>query len=629
VSVRIDVWICARPGRRLEAVHAALAAAGALPRVATAPAGQGLAAARNEALARCDGEVLALVEDDVEVDAGWLAALEVAWSGSAAERLGCVGGPLHATFADDRPDWLGDDLLPALGVDRDTPPAQEDGGAPVPVDAARRTFHGGNISFRATALRGVGGFWPARGHPGLRDWYGEEHRAQHELARAGWSAAWAPGASAARRIEGVGPLDVVGLRARAGTRAGAVGAPSPRSDAARKAATAAAGVLVAAARCDASKLVERAARAAQHGGELAAPLLAHRSLQPATTRTPFAYSVPPAAPSPLRAAVRRRAARARGGPLVLLYHRVAAERPDPMALMVSPEHFAEQLELLSARRAPVPLEEIVAGEAPSDAVAVTFDDGYVDVYDAALPALEAAGVPATVFVSTGHVESGRAFWWDAVARLLRAAPANAAPLELAVDGNALAWPARDEAERAVAFRCVAAWLHAQRPEAIEAALQAMAQWARVDDPLAPAPEDRPMTVDELRRLAASPVVTIGSHGRHHPCLAALTPERQAADLTAAREDLADWLGHPPAGLAYPYGVPGVDVDAATREAARAAGHAYAVVNTAGALPRRADRMAFPRAAVPDVGADAFDAWLRERAVSGHSRCNTPIPQPSL
>jgi peptidoglycan/xylan/chitin deacetylase (PgdA/CDA1 family) len=291
---------------------------------------------------------------------------------------------------------------------------------------------------------------------------------------------------------------------------------------------------------------------------------------------------------------------------------VATGGVDPLALMVSPRHFAEQLEVLGSRRTPVPLEEIIAGEAPASAVAVTLDDGYADVYEAGLPALEAAGVPATVFVSTGHVDAGRAFWWDAAARLLGAAPADAGPLELAVDGDALAWPARDEAERAVAFRCIAAWLHAQPPEAIDAALQAMAKWARVDDPLAPAPEDRPMTVDELRRLAASPVVTIGSHGRDHPCLAALTPERQAADLAAAREDLAGWLGHPPAGLAYPYGVLGVDVDAATRDAAREAGHAYAVVNTAGALPRRADRLAFPRAAVPDVGAHAFDAWLRER-----------------
>jgi peptidoglycan/xylan/chitin deacetylase (PgdA/CDA1 family) len=241
---------------------------------------------------------------------------------------------------------------------------------------------------------------------------------------------------------------------------------------------------------------------------------------------------------------------------------------------------------------------------------VTVDDGYADVVEAALPALEAAGIPAPVFISTGHVRSGKAFWWDAVGRLLRSAPGDAGPLELVVGGELRVWPARDAAQRELAFRCIAAWLHAQPPEAIDAALYAIAWWARVDDPLVPPPEDRPMTVEELRRLAASPVVTIGSHGVDHACLSALAPERRAADLVVARDDLDGWLGAPPAGVAYPYGVPGVDVDRATREAARAAGYAYGVVNARGAVSRGSDPMALPRAAVGDAGADAFDAWLR-------------------
>ena len=222
---RIDVWVCARPGAlHLDAVLAWLAAAGVEPQVAVAPAGQGPARARNEALARCDGEILALLDDDVEVSEGWYDAMAAAWPAPGAEGLGCVGAPLDTAFIGIRPAWLGDALLPALGVDGG-PPRPTDGALPVPVDASERTFHAGNISFRAAALRGVGGFWPARGHPGLRDWFGEEHRAQHELASAGWHAAWHPAAYAARRIDGsaVRRRDVVLLRARSGVRSGAVG----------------------------------------------------------------------------------------------------------------------------------------------------------------------------------------------------------------------------------------------------------------------------------------------------------------------------------------------------------------------------------------------------------------------
>jgi len=71
-----------------------------------------------------------------------------------------------------------------------------------------------------------------------------------------------------------------------------------------------------------------------------------------------------------------------------------------------------------------------------------------------------------------------------------------------------------------------------------------------------------------------------------------------------------WLGSPPAGIAYPYGVPDVDVDAATQAAARAAGYRYGVVNAQRRWRRHLDPMALPRAAVGDTGADSFDAWLR-------------------
>ena len=102
----IDVWVCARPrARHLGDVLAAIAAAGAAPRLAIAELGRGFSGPRNEALAACEGEVLALVDDDVEVSAGWFDALKRAWSGPCAEQLGCVGGPLGAHFTGERPTW--------------------------------------------------------------------------------------------------------------------------------------------------------------------------------------------------------------------------------------------------------------------------------------------------------------------------------------------------------------------------------------------------------------------------------------------------------------------------------------------------------------------------------------------
>ena len=467
-------------------------------------------------------------------------------------------------------------------------------------DPSQRTLPGGSLAFRTAALRGVGGFWPARGRQGARDWFTEEHEVQRELGRAGWELRQ-DDALAARRVVDVAGLTrrgVVATRARSGARRAVLGgraAPGgggARARAAGGAARSAAGALLAAARGHGGLAVTRAARGAEHAGALAGPVLVHTETQPVSSRTPFRHTIAAAQAGPLRARLERlpRGRRATE-PLVLALHRVADVESDPLGLALPPARFAALLDRLRAERTPVPLEAIVAGEAPADGVAVTLDDGYVDNLAVALPLLEAASVPATFFVSTGHVADGRAFWWDELDRLMRsAAPPAGEPLRVELAGDRRAWPASTARERAIAAAHLFAWLPAHLPEAIDAALDDIAAWAGARRGVDEA--DRPMTVAELRRLAASPLVTLGSHGRTHPSLALVGPQRRAEELRRSREDLTGWLGTEPAAFAYPFGVWGADVDAATRDAAAAAGYACAVVNTV-AVPR-GDRFLIPR-----------------------------------
>jgi peptidoglycan/xylan/chitin deacetylase (PgdA/CDA1 family) len=81
------------------------------------------------------------------------------------------------------------------------------------------------------------------------------------------------------------------------------------------------------------------------------------------------------------------------------------------------------------------------------------------------------------------------------------------------------------------------------------------------------------------------------------------------ELRGSADDLEQWLGRRPSIFSYPFGVPGVDVDDATRAAARAAGYAAATVNAPGPLLPGGDRFALPRRAVPDLDGPAFARWL--------------------
>ena len=109
-------------------------------------------------------------------------------------------------------------------------------------------------------------------------------------------------------------------------------------------------------------------------------------------------------------------------PLILMYHRIASEPNDPWGLSVSSENFEQQLQVLRRTRRPFPLADFVrnlmAGALPPNAVALTFDDGYVDNLEAAKPLLAAADVPATVFVATGYLDRPEEFWWDELSRLV-------------------------------------------------------------------------------------------------------------------------------------------------------------------------------------------------------------------
>jgi peptidoglycan/xylan/chitin deacetylase (PgdA/CDA1 family) len=101
------------------------------------------------------------------------------------------------------------------------------------------------------------------------------------------------------------------------------------------------------------------------------------------------------------------------GLVVLIYHRVGARTP--VSVDLPRQLFADQLGLLAEEWTPVPLDEgvdLLAGRTPSGdrpPVCVTFDDGTADFIDEAVPELVAHRVPATLYVATDHVDSGRPF----------------------------------------------------------------------------------------------------------------------------------------------------------------------------------------------------------------------------
>jgi peptidoglycan/xylan/chitin deacetylase (PgdA/CDA1 family) len=307
-------------------------------------------------------------------------------------------------------------------------------------------------------------------------------------------------------------------------------------------------------------------------------------------------------------------------PVVLAYHRVARAVTDPQLLSVTPEHFAEHLELLRARYEPARL-----GELGTDSVAVTFDDGYADTLLEAKPLLERARVPTTVFVTTGYVGNGRRFWWDELERLLLR-PGRLPPmLDLAVAGELLRWELGDDATYAGDERLGWNVLDDGEPGPRQRAYRDLcarlrrlddAERERVIDALAAAAEPeadelaRPLTSAELRELAESELVEIGAHTVTHPVLAQLPPDRQQDEIAGSRRELEDVLGRSVTSFAYPYGGPG-DFDETTVSLVRDAGFDCACSTFAGRVDASTDVFRVPRVVVRDWSGEELERVLAQ------------------
>ena len=98
---------------------------------------------------------------------------------------------------------------------------------------------------------------------------------------------------------------------------------------------------------------------------------------------------------------------------VLLYHRVADDKD---ALALHPRRFVRQMEHLARRATPQPTSRprstcsTPASSSRSD-LAITFDDGFLDLQENALGVLEKFGFTSTVFVSTEVIDGTARYWW--------------------------------------------------------------------------------------------------------------------------------------------------------------------------------------------------------------------------
>ena len=273
---------------------------------------------------------------------------------------------------------------------------------------------------------------------------------------------------------------------------------------------------------------------------------------------------------------------------VLIYHRVL-ERFDPLRPgEPTSAQFESRMCWLKANFDIVPLAEGVAGlrkrSLPRRALAITFDDGYRDNHNIALPILVRLGVPATFFVATGYLDGGRMFN-DTVIEAIRAI--DAPVLDLEADGLGVHSLADDGARETAVRRLLAQvkYLPQARREAVADRIAGLARM-----PLA---NDLMMSSEQVHALRRSGM-DVGAHTCTHPILAAIGASQARDEIVNGRKQLESITGGRISLFAYPNGRPNVDFTAAHVAMARDAGFDGAVSTAWGAAHAKTDRFQLPR-----------------------------------
>lgn len=261
---------------------------------------------------------------------------------------------------------------------------------------------------------------------------------------------------------------------------------------------------------------------------------------------------------------------ARAKLLILMYHRVLPA-PDPLVPdALDARTFDAHLRVLKERFNVLPLSEaarrLKAGALPARAACITFDDGYRDNVEVALPILKRWGLTATFFIAVGFLGRGR-MWNDGVIEAVRAA--GTGELDLAPIGLGRFSLATDT-ER---LQCISSLIGALKYLALPERLAKVEEIAaHVGEPL---PEDLMMSPEQVRLLHAERM-SVGAHTVNHPILARIPDGQANREILEGRDYLQSLLREPVPLFAYPNGKPGRDYDGRHVEMARRAGFEAAV-----------------------------------------------------
>lgn len=290
----------------------------------------------------------------------------------------------------------------------------------------------------------------------------------------------------------------------------------------------------------------------------------------------------------------KRRIRADEGAVVLTLHRVLPDRErkttlSPSGMVMSEQTFASMVQYLAGDHRVFPLDA-PQKSVPTDpriAIAITFDDGWVDNARYAQHILARHAMPAAIFLCPEQMGKSLPFWPERLVAFFRAATHLRREKEfLDVIRECAQLPeikAIAQADELVEF---VKQFSARRRNLLFERLEQLGFGKILDNS---ATTDSTMSWEDARRLSESGFL-LGSHTLHHEILTQIPLEETRVEIIESRRQLNLEIGRRCFAFAYPNG----DWSPEIRELTASAGYAMALANKPGVWTAQTDLFTVPR-----------------------------------
>ena len=242
----------------------------------------------------------------------------------------------------------------------------------------------------------------------------------------------------------------------------------------------------------------------------------------------------------------------RGEGIILMYHRICSDEPSDKNnsdyLSVTASNFKEHLKYLKKNYSIVSINDFLfkKKEIPKKfEIVITFDDGYKDNLNLALPILEELNVPATIYITTKFPEKDTSIWWYELKEFIENRFEN---LEFEFENKKYLFLLNNKSKKEKSCNEIINLF-----KSLDGQKQSNLLSIITKNEIRKKYEDEVMSWSDIKKISNSPLITIGAHTHNHLSLKNLTEESCLEEIKKSKEILENNLNRKILHFSYPFG----------------------------------------------------------------------------